>query len=371
MRNKKRNRIFILIILLLGITIGFAILSTTLKINGTANLGVNQWDMHWASTGYEDGVTATTSPTISNDIIGTAPNTKTVANAIVTWEVELATPGDYYEFTIDAVNAGTIDAMVTDVSSTVSSTLPSYIKYSVTYEDGNPIRKYHKLAKATVANNTSTPTAERYKIRVEYDKNVVEPDDLDDIDENGDSYEFTFAVTYGQADEYAYDRNYSDLMFYDGSQGLVNVGVAPSSAALAAFTNDYTTIIDGSNNQRPVFAAAKFGANDVIEEGYACGIFDGELVCVKGPSSDDNQALASTTLPEIFGERQGNSGKGCVLYNNGQYYCYPKADDLGISIVVPDSNNSSSPVQTNYGLNYASVTPGGSQGLGALTVTYN
>ena len=36
----------------------------------------------------------------------------------VTYEVTLAKPGDFYEFTVDAVNAGTVDAIIDEVRST-------------------------------------------------------------------------------------------------------------------------------------------------------------------------------------------------------------------------------------------------------------
>ena len=37
-KNKKQRRVMLLLILILSITIGFALLSTTLKINGSASI---------------------------------------------------------------------------------------------------------------------------------------------------------------------------------------------------------------------------------------------------------------------------------------------------------------------------------------------
>ena len=132
MRNKKKNRMLLLIILLLGISIGFAALSTTLKINGSAILNKNTWSIYWDEASIvvnPDGKSGT--PVVTDGDDG-AENTK------LTWNVSLDLPGDFYEFTIDAVNAGTIDAMVENIDETLP-TLPSYIKYSVTYASGVPL----------------------------------------------------------------------------------------------------------------------------------------------------------------------------------------------------------------------------------------
>jgi len=62
--------------------------------------------------------------------------------------VTLDKPGDFYEFQVDAVNDGTLDAMLSIISTTVTSggspaTLPSYIKYTVKYaDDEEPVEKH-------------------------------------------------------------------------------------------------------------------------------------------------------------------------------------------------------------------------------------
>ena len=103
MKNrKKRNKIYLYLLVILGLTVGFALLSTTLNINGTAGIKKNTWDIHWDKNSIqvtENSVQAET-PTVTED------------GQKVSYEVTLELPGDFYEFTIDAVNAGTIDGMV-------------------------------------------------------------------------------------------------------------------------------------------------------------------------------------------------------------------------------------------------------------------
>ena len=193
--NKKKNRIFLLLILLLGITVGFAVLATTLKINGNAGIGKNSWNIYWDSIGNEDGVTPETATEIVDEDTTHKKN-------IVTFDVTFDKPGDFYEFQVDAVNAGTIDAEILEIESKYNDAvisqenpLPSYLKYSVKYADGSDITVGDKLAKRT---STTEFTRKRYKIRVEYDKDAVTIDDVNDQD--GDvTHSFSFKVEYGQS----------------------------------------------------------------------------------------------------------------------------------------------------------------------------
>ena len=50
--------------------------------------------------------------------------------------------------------------------------LPPYIDYSVTYADGGEIEEKQLLKKADQSTTPSTPTRERYKVRVEYKTNI-------------------------------------------------------------------------------------------------------------------------------------------------------------------------------------------------------
>lgn len=47
-------------------------------------------------------------------------------------------PGEFYEFTVDVVNEGSIDAMIDSVVKTpeLTSAQAKYIKYEISYENG-------------------------------------------------------------------------------------------------------------------------------------------------------------------------------------------------------------------------------------------
>lgn len=191
-KDKKEKNIIIvaLLIVVVSMSIGFAILSTTLNINGTATVKANKWDVHFENLQVASGsVTATTPAAITNA-------DATLVNYVVT----LDKPGDYYEFTVDVVNDGSIDAKIsaTPSISGVSPDQDVYVNYTVTYADGSTINANDPL----VADTTNNANVKTYKVRVEYDA-TIENSQLPTPTANGgvgdQTLNLTFAVNYVQA----------------------------------------------------------------------------------------------------------------------------------------------------------------------------
>ena len=285
--NKKKNRLMLLLILLLAISVGFALLSTTLKINGTTNITKQGWSVYWSNVAVTEGSVdaATNIPTIGQD-------QDDPANTKVTWSTTLTLPGDFYEFTVDATNAGTIDAMITDIDETLPASLPSYVSYSVTYADGVPVAEKHLLPKATKSGNTTTPTTEKYKIRVEF-LDTITPEEMDEIPAGGLRLEFEYDVTYAQADDSAkevlpyiascvrcvYAKNTSSNQKAIGD----NLGVKGTD-----YFEDYTDL--NSN----FFLGYKLDTNEEITEAYGCVIENNKPYCFRGwvnESSETNKPV--------------------------------------------------------------------------------
>ena len=160
------------------------ILQSNLNITGTTGINNATWDIHWnnvqVTTGSVTGTNVTTPATIDN--------LKTTVN----YNITLSKPGDYYEFTVDAVNSGTIDGMIDTISSKLNNveitTLPNYLNYSVTYSDGAELQANQEL---------KTGTTETYKVRVEYKKDISSTD----LPGTEQTLNLSFTVTYKQADE--------------------------------------------------------------------------------------------------------------------------------------------------------------------------
>lgn len=167
-KKKVLTSIFILLVLIIGI--GYAYLNSNLSINGITEISSNTWDIHFENVQISEG-------SIAIEAGGSAAIINPSDNTEVTYSVKLNKPGDYYEFTVDVKNYGTIDGMVESISSTLSvnnaeaftilsdkSNLPAYLDYSVTYSDGLTIEPNHELK---VGNK------ETYKVRVEYKKDIT------------------------------------------------------------------------------------------------------------------------------------------------------------------------------------------------------
>ena len=158
--NKKKKKVLsvlVLLLLVLGVTIGYSILTQSLAINGTSKIGVSTWDVHFENVAVTTGsVTATTAP------VAAAADKKTT----LTYAVDLNNPGDFYEFTVDVVNGGSIDAKLSAVPtiSGVSSTQDDYVNYSFTNSDGTAV---------TAGQTIAAGASKKYKVRVEFDSNIT------------------------------------------------------------------------------------------------------------------------------------------------------------------------------------------------------
>ena len=132
--NKKKNYTLIVLFLTLFFTVGYAYLNTLLSINGIVKVNKNTWDVHFENIQKVDGsVDATVDATISN-------------NTTVDFTVDLQMPGEFYSFTVDVVNNGTIDAMLSEILKTGLTTEQEvYTEYTVTYNDGEEILEKDSL----------------------------------------------------------------------------------------------------------------------------------------------------------------------------------------------------------------------------------
>ena len=123
--NKKRSFMFILFFLIcLSFGLGYSLIQTDINIFGTTVLKDNRWDVHFDNIQeVEDSVSPTSEPEITN-------------NTTVTFSAKLKKPGDKYEFLIDVVNAGTIDAKIGSItmSPELTEEQQNYFSYEVKYK---------------------------------------------------------------------------------------------------------------------------------------------------------------------------------------------------------------------------------------------
>ena len=138
------------------LTIAYAALSAVLTINGNARVSAADWDIYLNNPRVTNGSATTNVPEIKT-------------SSTLEFSTTLNMPGDFYEFTVDVVNGGDIDAMIENVVKTPDLTeeQAKFLKYEVSYQNGEAITTKQLLAK-----DTTMPI----KVRVEYRKDLVASD---------------------------------------------------------------------------------------------------------------------------------------------------------------------------------------------------
>lgn len=176
----KRSLNFIFIIVaVLTITIGYSVMNRELTITGNSEVKSNSWDIHFENVVVKEGsVTATKVPTIDAEKDG------------IDFSVSLNLPGDYYSFTVDVVNAGSMDGMVDTITKTpeLTDAQKKYLNYKIEYENGEVITSKQLVKKESFV---------RVKVIVEYRKDITETD-LPTVD---NTLNLGFTINYVQSDE--------------------------------------------------------------------------------------------------------------------------------------------------------------------------
>ena len=146
----------IVMICVFTLTIAYAALNAVLTISGSAEVVASNWDIHLENPRVKSGSATVAVPTITS-------------GKTLNFSTTLTTPGDFYEFTVDIVNGGSIDAMIDKVTKTPELTAEQakYLKYEVSYANGESIS-----TKQTIASGVTMPI----KVRVEYRKDLIASD---------------------------------------------------------------------------------------------------------------------------------------------------------------------------------------------------
>ena len=176
MKKEMKYVIVVLVLLLIGVGIGYAIISTTLKITGKTTIGKSTWDVHFENLVTTEGSVNATQPAVID-----------TGKTNITYEIPLAIPGDFYEFTVDVANGGSIPAKVsaTPTLGGITTEEDVYINYTVAYANGDEI----------TVNDALEPGAKvTYKVRVEFDRDITSSQ----LPSESKSLDLTFAVNYIQ-----------------------------------------------------------------------------------------------------------------------------------------------------------------------------
>ena len=189
-KNVKKKTIYtVLFIVVAVLIVGYAFLSSTLNIFG--GLGIIPGNINWGvkfnniQVNNESTAGVSVAPTLGSN------------NTSVNFAITLDQPGKFYEFTVDAVNTGSIDAMIDSLHYNIydeedNEIYPQYLYYTVDYINDISLSTGHLLR----AGETAT-----YKVRIEFSDDI----DMDELPSEEKQLRFEFGVTYIQADDTAYE----------------------------------------------------------------------------------------------------------------------------------------------------------------------
>ena len=165
--NKKRIFIGVFAFLILLIGFGYAIIETTLSINGNATIDKVGWDIHFENIRITDGSRLLTQEDKNEGFF--EPKIDSVDKTKLSYRIFLKEPGDYFEFIVDVVNSGTLPAKLNGIQNTeLTEEEDVYTNYSVTYIDGTL---------PTIGEKLAVGGRKTLKVRIEFDRNI-EPKDL-------------------------------------------------------------------------------------------------------------------------------------------------------------------------------------------------
>jgi len=183
-RSVKILIISILFMLIAGLTVAFAALSTTLNIKGTAYLDAAKWGIKFENLSEPVKVgNASTS--------GTAKVEETKSAEITGINVSLSIPGDKVTYTVDLVNKGTINAKIDNIEKTVlTSEQQKYLTFKVTDRDGKEVSEGDILSKGETRNLTIT---------IEFIKDLTK----EDLPKQTSTISLSYKLNFVQTDEKA------------------------------------------------------------------------------------------------------------------------------------------------------------------------
>ena len=196
MEKERRTKALVIVVLLVviaGLTVAFAALSTTRNINGTAYLDAAKWGIRFENLSSPTKIGSATTT-------GTAKIEETKAAEITDMNVSLSIPGDKIVYTVDLVNKGTINAKIDNIEKTVlTSEQQRYLTFKVTDKDGYEIKQGDILEKGETKKITIT---------IEFIKDLTKEDLPKQTSTISLSYKLNFVQTDDKATSVSQGNNF-------------------------------------------------------------------------------------------------------------------------------------------------------------------
>ena len=342
--SRDRKTLYMVLTILLvsafTLTVVYAALSTTLNISGNAEVSAASWDIYLDNVQLNSSSATTSVPTISN-------------KTTVSFSTTLSKPGDFYEFTIDVVNNGSIDAMIDSVTKTpaLTTTQVKYLNYIVEYQNGESINTKQLVEKESFV---------RLKVKVEFRKDIT----ASDLPTTSEILDLAFTVNYVQSDDsdenITVDNNGKLMKIVSGDGTQVGDEICIGQECFYVISSDETSVTmlskmnittettpkQSSSAQKPKFADRgywKIDAENINSEygtGYPAYVYDNNSIYYnyiesykvylesQGAAVEEARLIKLEELEELGCDRDTKKCEETPEWVFGtQYYCSGTAMD--------------------------------------------
>ena len=259
------------------LTVVYAALSTTLNISGTAEVSAASWDIYLDNVQLNGNSATANVPTMTDKVTASFSTT-------------LTKPGDFYEFTIDVVNNGSIDAMIDSVTKTptLTETQTKYLNYVVEYQNGEAITTKQLVSKKSYV---------RLLVRVEFRKDIT----ASDLPMQSETLDLAFTVNYVQSD----DNN--DNISIDNNGKLIKIVSGDYDTVGSEICIGQECFYVISSEESSVTMLAKYNL-------YVGGVYTSFL---KAYGDEATGIQDSTMLGYVSGQSSAN---GATKFSNSDYW---------------------------------------------------
>ena len=305
MEKERRTKALVIVVLLIvvaGLTVAFAALSTTLNINGTAYLDAAKWGIRFENLSSPTKIGSATTT-------GTAKIEETKAAEITGINVSLMAPGDKVTYTVDLVNKGTINAKIDNIEKTVlTSEQQRYLTFKVTDKDGKEVSKYDIL---------SAGETRKLTITIEFIKDLTK----EDLPKQTSAISLSYKLNFVQTDEKLTSAGQSGEQACTSFDKKDTYNVGDVIALCNADTGKSEDFYVISDNGDTVTALAKY--NLLVGNTMVLDVDTGDTELTPIPTTEEEYGLQSIKTYYEIDEKTGmptsNSIGGIIAFanNNG------------------------------------------------------
>ena len=304
MEKERRTKALVIVVLLIvvaGLTVAFAALSTTLNINGTAYLDAAKWGIRFENLSSPTKIGSATTT-------GTAKIEETKAAEITGLNVSLSIPGDKIVYTVNLVNKGTINAKIDNIEKTVlTSEQQRYLIFKVTDKGGREVSEGDIISAGETRNLTIT---------IEFIKDLTK----EDLPKQTSTISLSYKLNFVQTDEKVTSagQGVQQACTSFDKKDTYNVGdVIALCNTVANKSEDFYVIKD---NGTTVTALAKYdllvGNNVVFNDDFS------DMTSSPISTSEEGYGLQNSIAGYIEWDSEGNplshTIKGTIAFADGE-----------------------------------------------------